>query len=51
MLVKCQPGEDPNQVARAIEAEVPGVEALTTGAFMTRSVLFWLVKTGMGISC
>jgi putative ABC transport system permease protein len=49
VLVKCLPGEDPKQVARAIKAEVPDIDALTTYEFMKRSVLFWLVKTGMGL--
>lgn len=49
VLVKCLPGEDPKRVAQAIKAEVPGVDVLTTREFMLRSVLFWLVKTGMGL--
>jgi putative ABC transport system permease protein len=49
VLVKCLPGADPRRVARAIQAEVPAVEVLTTQEFMTRSVLFWLVQTGMGL--
>ncbi len=49
VLVKCLPGVDPTQVARAIQAEVPGVEVLTTRELMTRSVVFWLIGTGMGL--
>lgn len=49
VLVKCLPGEDPKRVARAIQAEVPGVEVLTTRELMTRSVVFWLIGTGMGL--
>jgi putative ABC transport system permease protein len=49
VLVKCTPGSDPKQVARAIQTEVPGVEALTSGELMTRSVLYWLRETGIGM--
>ncbi len=49
VLVKCRPGEDPKQVAQALRAEVPGVEVLTTQEFMTRSAVYWLVETGMGL--
>ncbi len=49
VLVKCLPGEDPKRVARAIQAEVPDVEVLTTREFMSRSVIFWLIGTGMGL--
>jgi putative ABC transport system permease protein len=49
VIVKCAPGRDPKPVARAIQSEVPGVEALTTDELMARSVLYWLVETGMGM--
>ncbi len=49
VLVRCVPGADPDRVARAIAAQVPGIEALTTRAMMVRSVVFWMVGTGMGL--
>jgi putative ABC transport system permease protein len=49
VLVRCQPGADPKQVARRIEAEVPSVEALTTDELMARSVGYWMGETGMGL--
>jgi putative ABC transport system permease protein len=49
VIVQCTPGSDPKRVARAIQAEVPGVEALTTDELMARSVLYWLVETGIGM--
>jgi putative ABC transport system permease protein len=49
VLVRCQPGADPKQVARRIEAEVPCVEALTTDELMTRSIGYWMGETGMGL--
>lgn len=49
VLVKCRPGADFKQVARSIEGEVPGVEALTTEELMGRSIRYWMVETGMGL--
>lgn len=47
-LVKLKPGADPDQVARAIEAQSPSYEVLTTAAFRERSRQFWLFGTGAG---
>jgi putative ABC transport system permease protein len=49
VLVKCAPGCSPRQVATAIRATVPGVEALTSDELMTKSILYWLRETGIGL--
>jgi putative ABC transport system permease protein len=49
VLVRCTPGADPEVVARHIEEEVPGVEALTTGRLMERSLGYWIRSTGIGL--
>jgi putative ABC transport system permease protein len=47
-LVKLKPGADAGAVARAIEAESPKYEVLTTAEFRERSRQFWLFGTGAG---
>ena len=49
VLAKCNPGFNARDVARTIEREVPGVEALTTSDLMQRSITYWMVETGMGL--
>lgn len=50
VLVRCAAGANPRDVAAAIENQVPSVEALTTSAFIWRSISFWMVETGMGLT-
>jgi putative ABC transport system permease protein len=50
VLVRAAPGVAPDDLARRIEAEVPAVEALSTRAFIRRSILYWMLETGMGIT-
>jgi putative ABC transport system permease protein len=50
VLVRCAPGHDPARVAAAIRAEVPHVEVLTTDQFAARSVRYWMLETGVGIT-
>jgi putative ABC transport system permease protein len=49
VLVRCVPGTNPNEVARHIAEEVPGVEALTTDELMRRSLSYWMAETGIGL--
>jgi putative ABC transport system permease protein len=50
VLVRAAPGVGADDLARRIEAEVPAVEALSTRAFIRRSILYWMLETGMGIT-
>ncbi len=50
VLVRCQPGATPDQVADAIRQRTDHVEVLTTDQFVQRSVGFWMLSTGIGIT-
>jgi putative ABC transport system permease protein len=50
VLVRCAPGFRPEQVRDAIAREVPAVEVLTSAEFALRSVAYWMLETGIGIS-
>lgn len=50
VVVRTRPGEHPEDVARRIETDIPFVEALTTDDFNRRSILYWMLGTGMGIT-
>jgi putative ABC transport system permease protein len=50
VLVRCAPGRDPSRVAEAIRRDVPHVEVLTSDAFTTRTVKYWMLETGIGIT-
>jgi putative ABC transport system permease protein len=50
VLVRAAPGVDARRLARAIKALVPGVEVLTTQEFVRRSVSYWMLETGIGLT-
>jgi putative ABC transport system permease protein len=50
VLARCAPGQTPEQVRDAIAREVPDVEVLTTGQFARRTMKYWMLETGLGIS-
>lgn len=50
VLARCAPGHDPSTVAEAIRIVVPHVEVLTTDQFVTRTVKYWMLETGIGIT-
>ncbi|MFO0848075.1 MAG: ABC transporter permease [Gemmataceae bacterium] len=50
VLVRSRPGWTPEATAAAIRAEVPHVEALTADQFAVRTMRFWMLETGAGIS-
>jgi len=50
VMVKVDPNEDPIQVRKRIAKEVPHIEALTTHEFADRSVKYWMLETGVGIT-
>jgi putative ABC transport system permease protein len=50
VLARCTPGYSPEQVRDAIAAEVPHVEVLTTREFAIRTMKYWMLETGLGIT-
>ncbi len=50
VLVRCAPGYSPEQVRDALAREVPHVEALTTRQFAIRTMRYWMLETGLGIT-
>lgn len=48
VLVKAEPGVDPETVRSAINARVANVDAFTTGEFSTRTRMYWMLSTGAG---
>lgn len=50
VMARCRPGVSPTEVASTIRREVPSVEALTTDEFARRSVSYWMLETGIGIT-
>jgi putative ABC transport system permease protein len=50
VLARCSPGCEPARVADAIRMQVPHVEVLTTDQFAARTVRYWMLETGIGIT-
>jgi putative ABC transport system permease protein len=50
VMARRAPGHSPEQLADAIRREVPSVEALTSDQFARRSVTYWMLETGIGIT-
>jgi putative ABC transport system permease protein len=50
VLVRCEENADPEEVASRIRREVPHVEVLTTKEFIRRTVSYWMLETGVGIT-
>ena len=50
VLVRCQPGVDPTIVRDRIQERVPHIECLTTNDFMVRTIKFWMLETGAGLT-
>lgn len=50
VLVKCKPGHDLQVVRDRIRNQVPHVECLTKNEFMLRTVKFWMLETGAGLT-
>jgi putative ABC transport system permease protein len=50
VLARCAPGHSPEQVRDAVAREVPHVEVLTTREFAVRTMKYWLLETGLGIT-
>jgi len=50
VLVRCAYGFTPEVVRDAIARDVPSVEALTTQEFAVRTMKYWMLETGAGVS-
>jgi len=50
VLAKVEPGVDPGVIRDRIAREVANVEVLTTAEFAERSVKYWMLETGVGIT-
>jgi putative ABC transport system permease protein len=48
LLVRLNPGADPEKVSQAVRAQVGDAEVLTSSEFRSRSRSFWLFGTGAG---
>lgn len=50
VIARCQPNTNPEQLRDSIAAAVPSVEVLTTQEFVERTLLYWLLDTGLGLT-
>ena len=50
VMVRCAAGQTPEAVRDRIAEHVPAVEALTTRQFAIRTIQFWMLETGVGIT-
>jgi putative ABC transport system permease protein len=50
VLVRGRDGWTPEQVRDAVAREVPSAEALTAREFTVRTMAYWMLKTGIGLS-
>jgi putative ABC transport system permease protein len=50
VLARCTRGYTPDQIRDAIARDVPNVEVLTTSEFAVRTMRYWMLETGVGIT-
>jgi putative ABC transport system permease protein len=50
VMARCLPGELPAAVASRIREEIPNIEVLTSREFAWRSVHYWMLGTGIGVT-
>jgi putative ABC transport system permease protein len=50
VLVRCAVGHAPEEVRDALAREVPHVEVVTTRQLAVRTMKYWLLQTGLGIT-
>ncbi len=50
VIIRIEPNQDIQQIKNKIKSEVPNVEVLTTKEFAERSVKYWMLETGVGIT-
>jgi putative ABC transport system permease protein len=50
VLVRCAPGNSPEEVRDRLRAELPYVEVLTAREFAGRTMGYWMLETGIGVT-
>lgn len=50
VMVRCAPGADVRAVQAEMRQRLPAVEVLTAAEFSVRSVRYWMLETGIGIT-
>lgn len=50
VLVRCAPGHSPNTVRERLRAELLRVEVLTSREFAVRTMRYWMLETGAGLT-
>jgi putative ABC transport system permease protein len=50
VLVRCSVGSSPEEVKQAMAAALPDVEVLTSSDFARRTMSYWMLETGAGIT-
>lgn len=50
VIARIAPGADVSVVRNRIEKEISNIEALTTAEFAERSIKYWMLETGVGIT-
>jgi putative ABC transport system permease protein len=50
VLVRCAPGYSPEEVRDRLRAELPHVEVLTAREFAIRTMRYWMLETGAGLT-
>jgi putative ABC transport system permease protein len=50
VLVRCSPGHSPEAVRDRLRAELPHVEVLTGREFTVRTMRYWMLETGAGLT-
>jgi putative ABC transport system permease protein len=49
-LVKARPGTDVADLCRRLQARVPGLDVLDRDGYSRKTILYWLRRTGIGLS-
>ncbi len=50
VVAKCEPGHSPIELRDQIAATVSSGDVLTTAEFATRTIQYWMLETGLGIT-
>ena len=50
MLARCEPGITPDELRDSIAAEIPSGQVLTSVEFVWKTIRYWMLETGLGIT-
>lgn len=50
VMARCRPGADIRAVQREARAKIPNTECLTSREFSVRSMKYWMLETGVGVT-